>query len=396
MLESPAYLPLLVIPEGGIQSVVSPRLAENMLAPYETAWSLAAKTAAVNALTAFEVSKIFGISSKIKYPLIHGGAPRAIKLLGKNLNLSNDQINRAFIDGKLKVLRPIMSELLRFCPACVRKGHHFVIHQLTPFSWCPFHDLPLRFHCIRCGNLLLYQLGDSNVRGPINCTECGASLLPVGRGGYPKMTPMSDKKSKALTRWMTFLTNRPIDTLLRKTAGVLRVDQSKNNQFRKRIQVIRLPNSLDKKLLSSVIGAWSCSAHYRCLEMCYWECVNQHWRQCHPLSKHWYRKLVIGLPVDSAPSPQILAFLYWRMTWQGCTNPHLLRRSFAVPMYGIAEWEAQQCVSDDIDKHLAAFGQSLDASWHDWMGYIDVFNVTDLDWITWEMRCRPRAFLNLK
>jgi hypothetical protein len=392
MLEAPTHLPLLIIPDGGIKAVVLPRLAKNTLAPYESAWSLAAKTAAANAFTAIEVSRLFGISSRVEHPLIYGGAPRAVKLLKENLNISVNQINHAFVDNEFKVFRQLMAKELRFCPVCSRLGHHFIIHQLKIFSSCPLHDTPLRSHCARCGKLHLYELGNSNIYGPINCTECGTSLLPVTHGGYPKTSKMSLRTAQVLTRYMSFLSERT-DAQLLLDIEVVDSNKLNSNYSRELIPVISPPKSVSKKLLASVIIDWSSSPQYRCLEQYFWEYANRLWKQCNEISKLWYRNLVAGKSVDSAPSFEILALLYWRMTWQGCTNPHILRRSFLVPMYGIAEWEAEQVMTDDIENQLSEFRKALDASWADWITYIKLFRVANLDWVTWKMRRRPRSFL---
>ena len=62
-------------------------------------------------------------------------------------------------------------------------------------------------------------------------------------------------------------------------------------------------------------------------------------------------------------------------------------------MYGIAEWEAEQVMTDDIENQLSEFRKALDASWADWITYIKLFRVANLDWVTWKMRRRPRSFL---
>ncbi|WP_326942796.1 hypothetical protein [Actimicrobium sp. GrIS 1.19] len=100
---------------------------------------------------------------------------------------------------------------------------------------------------------------------------------------------------------------------------------------------------------------------------------------------------------ELAPTARILAFVYWRMTWQGCTNPYLLSRGRGFPSYGIAEWEARQPAieEDDLDVALVDFGTALDTSWDEWIECIDLLGTTELERRTWRLRARPGAYIPL-
>ncbi len=82
------------------------------------------------------------------------------------------------------------------------------------------------------------------------------------------------------------------------------------------------------------------------------------------------------------------------MTWQGCSNPYLLRRSHGLPLYGIAEWESLQCARYEVDFEVESteFGNDLDVSWNDWVECIDLFGATQLEWHVWDLRMRPGTF----
>ena len=83
------------------------------------------------------------------------------------------------------------------------------------------------------------------------------------------------------------------------------------------------------------------------------------------------------------------------MTWQGCSNPHLLRRGHCLPFFGIAEWEANQPAYDDIDAELLEFGKALNVSWTEWPDCIDLLGVKELDRHTWRLRAHPGVFIPL-
>jgi hypothetical protein len=133
---------------------------------------------------------------------------------------------------------------------------------------------------------------------------------------------------------------------------------------------------------------------HKCLEMCYWRQANRLWRHCDGHSRQWYLSVIRGRPFAAAPGPHVLAFLYWRMTWQGCTNPYLLRRAHGLPLYGIAEWEANQCARDDdeIDVTMLAFEDAVAASWADWLDCIYLLGAKALERHPWRLRAAPGTF----
>ena len=275
-------LPLLIVPPGGIKVVALPKLASHLFAPYETAWAWGAKLAAANALSAFEVSALLGLSATIKYPLVPAGVPGVARILGKKLDLPSHQIESAFFGGALKFLHPLVCEHLRLCPVCSRLGYHFVTHQLRPFTCCPLHDVPLRERCLRCGELLVYDLGGSTVHGPITCPACRAPQLPVSRGGYPRTSVISAQTVTLIARWLTFFRQRATDPVLFKTPGVIDADRFDWTFRSERIQVFRPPKSAGNPILPPFRGHWSDEAQYKCLEMCYWEQAKRFWRKMSP------------------------------------------------------------------------------------------------------------------
>ena len=388
-------LPLLVIPPGGIKVVALPRLAPHLFAPYETAWAWAAKLAAANALSSVEVSALLGMPATINHSLLPKRVPRAAQTLGKSLGFPSHQIASAFVDGGLRSLRPLVCEPLRLCPACAREGHHFILHQLRPFTCCPLHGLRLREYCLRCGEPLAYAFGNSIVLGPINCPACRVPLLPVSRGGYPKASLMPAQTLALIARWLAFLLHRVSPSVLLETAGV--IDAGKVVAGRREpMPVFIPPKSANNPISPSCHGRWSAGARYKCLEMCFWAYASRLWRQCHRPSRRWYRRLLRGYPVEPAPTPGVLAFLYWRMTWQGCSNPYLLRHGHGLPLYGIAEWEAGQSVrdEDDFDVEMIEFDNALEASWNEWLECIDLLGATELDRHVWRLRTHPSTFIS--
>lgn len=387
-------LPVLIVPPGGVKVLALPKLAPHLFAPYESGWAWAAKLAAANALSSCEVAALLGISASNLSPLLPDHLPRVAQVLGRTLGFPASRIQDAFLEGGLSSLRPLMHDRLRFCPTCARQGQHFIIHQLRPFSRCPLHGLLLRDGCHRCGKPMAYGLGSSRVFGPINCPTCRAPQLPLSAGGQPEACVMSARSEDVIVRWLLFLRRRVTLPVLfemdggidaGRCAGALRADC---------IEVRIPPRSIRYRLAPAVQARWCADMQHKCLEICYWRQANQLWRHCDGHSRQWYRNVIRGRPFAAAPGPHVLAFLYWRMTWQGCTNPYLLRRAHGLPLYGIAEWEANQCARDDdeIDVTMLAFEDAVTASWADWLDCIYLLGAKELGRHPWRLRAAPGTF----
>ena len=385
-----AHMPLLIIPAGGIKAVGLPRLAPQLFAPYESAWAWGAKLGAANALSAFEVSALFGTPKNMHASLLPKSVPRAAQRLGRRSGVPDTQLQHAFMNGPLSALRPLLCEHLRLCPICAREGRHLILHQMRPFNRCPLHDQRLREYCNRCSRKLAYGCGSSMVLGPINCPGCRAPQLAVSRSGFPKTSPTSAETSALIKRWLGFLLRRVTQSILFQSVGVIDAEKVQREQP-ERIKVCIPPRQASSLRTRAHNGRWSCGARHRSLELSFWTHANQRWRQCDPRSQHWYRRLLKGSPIEVAPAPIALAFVYWRMTWQGCSNPYLLRRGHALPLYGIAEWEAGQCArdEDDFEVEWTEFGNDLEVSWNDWLECIDLFGAKQLERHLWDLRMRP-------
>lgn len=388
----PMHLPLLIIPAGGVNVVASPKLPVHLFAPYESAGAWGAKLAAANALSASEACALLGVSAKSNSPLVPARVPGVARRLGRELNIPSHQIECAFFGGSLKPLRELVCPQLRLCPACVRLGYHFVLHQLQIFTRCPLHDLPLREHCPRCGELLMYNLGCSTVHGAMNCAVCHAPQLPVTRGGYPVVGVMPKQMAAPISRWLACLRYRVTNTVLFMKTGVIHEDKRNHFLGGDPIRVIKPPRLSGNLTLYQFRDGWLTQDHYANLKMCYWEHANTHWQKCHRKSQVWYRQRLRGRSIEPAPSSHILAFIYWRMTWQGCSNPYLLRRGHGLPLFGIAGWEAVQPVFDDTEAALIAFGKALNASWDDWVDCIELSGIKELNQHAWRLRAYPGAF----
>ena len=358
-------LPLLIVPAGGVKAVASLSLATHLFAPYESAWSWGAKLAAANALSAFEVAALLGVSPESERPLLPARLPQLAQLLGMKLALPFERIEHAFVEGIFKCLRPQICDQLRMCPVCARMGYHFIVHQIRSLTYCPLPAVPLREVCSRCSQRIEYEFGTSKVHGPINCPQCAAPQLPVTRGGCPTTGAMMPRDFKLVARWLMLLRRRSDHPGSISSAGATGAARSALPSLSAaRMMPVIVPPRKERGPVASSRALWSDAAEYQGLTNRYWRHANERWLRSTASSRRWYRCLVKGDYVGPAPSVDILAFVYWRMTWQGCSNPYLLRRAHGLPLYGIAEWEAVQPVpdEDDLEIGLLAFSTALDAS----------------------------------
>lgn len=83
----------------------------------------------------------------------------------------------------LKVLRAsllppqryrITSPYLRYCPKCLRRGYHGILHQLELLQQCPMHGGWLQTDCRRCGQPAPFRLNARLLDAPFRCANCRA------------------------------------------------------------------------------------------------------------------------------------------------------------------------------------------------------------------------------
>jgi len=257
--------------------------------------------------------------------------------------------------------------------------------------------MPLREHCARCVAHLAYDLGSSQVHGPITCPGCAAPLLPVTRSGYPATGSITTREFGLIARWLAFLKRRAAQPAWRN--GRVSVDtreRAPNTATHEALQAI-MPAGTARYPVTGARARWTDNAEHRELEQRYWQHANARWRQCDKRSRQWYRRLLKDDATEAAPGVHVLAFVYWRMTWQGCSNPYLLRRGHGLPLYGIAEWQAAQPApeDDDLDAELSALSAALEASWDEWLDCIDLLGGKALEHRTWRLRAVPGAYVPL-
>ena len=173
--------------------------------------------------------------------------------------------------------------------------------------------------------------------GPINRPQCATPQFSVTRGGCPTTGAMMPKDFKLVAHWLMLLRRRSGHPGSLNSDGATGAARSALPSLNAVVMMpVIVPPRTERGPVASSRALWSDAAGYQGLTNRYWRHANERWLRSAASSRRWYRCLVKGDYVGPAPSVDILAFVYWRMTWQVCSNPYLLRRAHGLPLYGIA------------------------------------------------------------
>lgn len=61
----------------------------------------------------------------------------------------------------------------RYCPVCMSRGYHCVVHQFDVLKECPIHKRALESACRDCGYRAPYHLNALLLDAPYRCAQCG-------------------------------------------------------------------------------------------------------------------------------------------------------------------------------------------------------------------------------
>ena len=104
---------------------------------------------------------------------------------------------------RLAMLRPQMrrawSPQLRYCPRCMSRGYHSVIHQFDCVPSCPVHGCRLETRCRSCGSSCDYLIKASVLDAPFLCPNCRRNYgnLPAN---FVHRVPLSARDRSAIVR----------------------------------------------------------------------------------------------------------------------------------------------------------------------------------------------------
>jgi hypothetical protein len=91
------------------------------------------------------------------------------------------------------------SPYIRYCPRCLVRGYHGVVHQVERHSQCLLHGLPLQVRCRHCDRTSDYRLDAQLLDSPFRCRHCRGHYAS-GPPRFLNRSPLKHQARVALTR----------------------------------------------------------------------------------------------------------------------------------------------------------------------------------------------------
>lgn len=320
--------------------------------------------------------------------------------MSRHMRLPDEAISQAFLLEKLANSRRHSSEVLRWCPKCAHSGFHSALFQLSVVSVCPAHGQALRNRCHKCRHEVPYALEPKLFSTPFSCPYCGADFAPRLRevnlrslkmrtqelgwidnvsqliafedGMIPLKLELSRRRrvlglgevamssadwGRAQADYTGFVSQViselqaetrpsqpclryvPIDLVSRGTPRITIQGRAKKTRQGKSQEI-----PIDQRCSRDIKGAWdeqiaSSYLVYSSIRRHLWRhLLFKHQRCITSAANHlWWH---MEGEKTCAFCPVALAFLRWRMYWEGCGVPRYLLAPMRKDPYGLIAWYA--------------------------------------------------------
>lgn len=363
----------------------------------ESIYALLAQYAALNAISTSHLCKRF--VHRTELPVSRSAAPSMLRRfhlidlrysdglklqeLCQALHLTEVELRSRFVCEFAPDQATLTSRHLVWCSRCAEEGRHFVTFQLSAVRNCPLHAEELLRRCPHCKQLIAYELRNSNKSALFVCPHCTKDFAP-------KLRSTQGKVSSPVQR--TGLVTRHLESIkvvaalpmmfgqVRAEIGmphypmhVLRPDLSRPapgysdfvTSFIGSVRVLAKSNPSDLSTLQfpfSVVGSKLTERRLPSVlrkslkredlaraEADIWAIYRSIRRQVlhHFVGRHeacvrvaqynlWWN---LEGEIMGSFCPVAIAFLRWRMQWEGCHIPsHLDRRERAAVPIGLGIW----------------------------------------------------------
>jgi len=191
------FLPILTVDEHRLSPSFGYAFDYRWLEPYESIVSILWKFVRVNALAGHVVAAEVGRQAVDPYEGTESHREAIdITRLQRTLGVSRDVLRKALIPA---VRYGAVSSCLRYCPRCLARGYHAVVHQFESVGRCPIHDLRLERACRQCGHVAPYRLNAGLLETPYRCAQCRC-LYGTGWPRVPGRSRMPMKELIPMTR----------------------------------------------------------------------------------------------------------------------------------------------------------------------------------------------------
>lgn len=167
---STPFYPILTFEENKLRPSLGYLFKRQWLDPCESMVSILWKFARMNRLPGHMVAVHV---AKRQIDPYEGFAATAadldIRLTAGSLGLTQKTIRCAMQGPQLR--RGWCSQL-RYCPRCMSRGYHSVVHQFGSVHYCPVHGCSLETMCRSCGATSEYLIKASVLDAPFKCPHC--------------------------------------------------------------------------------------------------------------------------------------------------------------------------------------------------------------------------------
>jgi hypothetical protein len=146
-------------------------------APYESAWSVLLKVAALNLLTEKELASLISSSESVYAEvstLWRSADPIRLASLARHLGVTEHRLRQGYIETSGFDEAVSEDYKVRHCPECFKLGYHCVFFELPFIAACPWHCVPLAPGCRLCVRAMK-KLEHHGSRGSMRwaCPACG-------------------------------------------------------------------------------------------------------------------------------------------------------------------------------------------------------------------------------
>lgn len=362
----------------------------------DSIYALLAKFAELNAIGQATLCELFvekhesGVRAHLRsrpyYPRVDLRSSEHFRLgrLAAILHLDAAQVRQAFVGDQFPNARFGVNANLVWCRFCAQRGYHATSFQLNHATMCPAHRVPLLKACTRCRQPLPYVL-HSTKRAPFfACAHCGAdharllrgaqlelSLLPAAGAlfrDHLEMVRLVDSLPTLIDAHRRASGDPSLPVLVGKpdayrhraafeqfVADVLHAVVARKGSQRELAVIAPSATYVEpylpvRKILQQkppearrgdpeLLRAWSV---YRSVRRWIWRRVVHSHGRCieTALNQLWWD---LEGSTTASFCPVALAFVRWRMQWEGCRVPgHLNRRRLAPTPYGLAAWVSSE------------------------------------------------------
>jgi hypothetical protein len=373
----------------------------------ESALTLFWKFALLNQLTARELAPLItnrtsGQRSKICIKPdvdLRDASVFDLDQLAHMFRIPASRIRRAFLYEVLpgSVLRS--HGHVRWCAQCLNHGFHTSLFQMRQTQTCPIHEHRLREECPACCHQIPFRLNNPFVLKPFCCPRCGFDLAPGMHRERPELLRLRQEHISNLSLLLQFHRAADADQVDVNDSDRLFISARKAGIFHVNVEEVGI-HSRYASFIAQVVndvapglyrqrsglrlepikryecGCWrpissddddeyvddDCDSGdevrtvpasaiclsalidtYKAVRRRLWRQVLRKHQRCvrSAASRMWWH---MDGQRTGAFCPQALAFIRWRMLWEGCGTPRYLLARPALEYYGIIGWHlARPC-----------------------------------------------------